>query len=182
MAEHLEDEYRQIRYGYNGKGNGVSGKTLSNYVDILRSFCNWAIIRDFLEMDPLQGIAKFDTTPQTQRRALTPDEIHKILEAAPEYRRVLYQASLTTGLRAGELRALTLDCIDVEKGLIILDPSWTKNRKSGDQIIPRILVERLVIFGKKRTAQILYTQRYKRHDATQIGIPDNPLLYVSTHA
>ena len=163
------------------KGKGLSGKTISNYVDTLHSFCNWALKRKYLSEDPLKDISPFDTTPTTKRRALTPEEIHRLLEAAPEYRRILYEVALTTGLRAGELRALTLGCIDAEKGIFILDPSWTKNRKGGEQPIPRTLVKKLVIFGLEGTAKQLYEKRYGRIDSKLGDIPDNPLLYVSTH-
>jgi len=169
------------RNGYNGKGKGVSGKTVSNYIDTLRSFCNWALTRQYLSEDPLKGLSPFDDTPTTQKRALTPEEIHRLLEAAPEHRRILYEMALTTGLRAGELRALTLESIDVEHGFIILNPSWTKNRKPGEQPIPHKLVEKLMAFGLRGTAKILYAKRYGRKDASLDNIPDNPLLYITTH-
>ena len=74
-----------------------------------------------------------------------------------------------------------MDSIDPEKGIIILDPSWTKNRKGGEQPIPRALVEKLVTFGLKGTAKQIYVKRYGRSDAKADDMPDNPLLYVSTH-
>jgi len=164
-----------------GKGKELSGKTISNYIDTLHSFCNWAVKRKYLSEDPLKDISPFDITPITERRALTPEEIHNLLVAAPEHRRILYKVALTTGLRAGELKALTLDCIDVEKGIIILDPSWTKNREPEDQPIPGTLIEKLVAFGSNGTAKQLYEKHYGRSDAKLIDLPDNPLLYVSTH-
>jgi len=189
LVQDLEDSLSRVeqalrrlkKAGYNGKGQGVSGKTLGNYAETLQSFCKWAIKHGYLDADPLADLASFDESPESIRRALTIEEIHQLLNAAPEHRRLLYEVALTTGLRAGELRALTLDDIDVDRGIIRLDPAWTKNRKSGEQPIPRALVERLVAYGMKGTARELYTKRYGRCDAKPEGVPDHPLLYVSTH-
>jgi len=166
--------------GRNGKGQGASGKTLANYAEALQSFCSWAKRRGYLDMDPLDGMAPFDTTPETKRRALRPEEIRKVLEVAPEHRRILYEVAFTTGLRAGELRALTPESIDVECGALILDPAWTKNRKPGLQPIPRALVGKLVAFGEAGTAKTLYERHYGRKDARPEGIPESPLLFVPT--
>lgn len=176
----VEKALRQLKK-HGNKGKGLSGKTISNYIDALRSFCNWAMTRKYLSDDPLKDLSPFDDTPVTCRRALTLVEINSLRKAAPKHRRILYEVALTTGLRAGELKALTIDCIDVERGIIKLDSSWTKNRKSGEQPVPRDLVKRLVAFGLKNTASKLYKKHYKRKDAQLDDIPENPLLYVSTH-
>ncbi len=76
---------------------------------------------------------------------------------------------------------MTPESIDIEHGLLVLDPAWTKNRKPGLQPIPRELAQKLMEFGENGTAKDLYTKRYGRKDAIPGGIPDNPLLYVSTH-
>lgn len=178
----VEREIQRLRNGgYDGSGTGVSGKTLSNYIESLRSFCNWAVKHGYLDSDPLENISKFDKTPQTQRRALTPEEIRRLLEKVPEHRRILYEVAMTTGLRAGELRALTLEHLDEKKSEIILDPAWTKNRKGGSQPIPRELMKKLLEFGRDGKANDLYAKRYSREDAKEDKIPDKPLLYVSTH-
>ena len=167
--------------GRKTKGRGLSGKSLANYADALRSFCNWAKRRGYLDANPLDSMAPFDTTPKTMRRAMTPEEIRKILAAAPDRRRILYEVAFTTGLRAGELRALSVDNVDAERGALILDPAWTKNRKPGLQLLPRALVGRLVAFGQSGTAKRLYERHYGRKDAKPEGIPEAPLLFVPTH-
>ena len=164
--------------GRTGKGPGVAGKTLANYAEALQSFCNWAKRRGYLDTDPLDGMARFDTTAKTKRRAMTPEEISRVLGVAPEHRRILYEVAFTTGLRAGELRALTLESVDVERAALVLDPAWTKNRKPGLQPILRALARKLLAFGQAGTAKTLYKQHYARKDARPEGIPDSPLLFV----
>ncbi len=177
----MEAVLRELQtVGRNGERRGVSGKTLANYAETLQSVCNWAKRRGYRDADPLDGMAPFDTTPETKRRALTAEEIRKVLEVAPDYRRILYEAAFTTGLRAEELRALTPESVDVGRGAVILDPAWTKNRKPGLQPIPCALVGKLVAFGEAGTAKALYERHYVRKDARPDGISGNPLLFVPT--
>ena len=65
----LEKVLRELETG------GRSGKTLQNYADGLAAFCDWCVSRGYLDEDPLAGLAAFDTTPQTQRRAMTAEKI-----------------------------------------------------------------------------------------------------------
>ena len=74
---------------------------------------------------------------------MTPEEIQKLLDVVPEHRRLLYEVAFTKGLRAGELRALTVKHLDVVCGGLRLDAAWTKNRKDGFQQIPSWLSNRL---------------------------------------
>lgn len=180
------------------KRGGLSGKTLNAYAEALRAFCAWCIERGYLEANPIDGLASFDATPKTQRRAMTPDEIAKLLDAAPEHRRLLYEAAFCTGLRAGELRALTADCLDVERSALLLSPEWTKSRKPGIQPIPRGLAVKLAAFARKGTAARLYAAKYARKDSGKghfvnfvsfVGEGESgnatkkqPLLYVPSHA
>jgi integrase len=159
---------------------GRAGKTINDYVAALRSFIRWCIERDYMASDPLRRIAKFDETPSFERRALTPDEVERLLGVASRDQRMLYEVALTTGLRAGELRKLTVDHLDVERGGLILDAPWTKNRKGGFQPLPRELVQRLVKYAEAGHAKELYADRYK-HSQKPCPAPINPLLFVSAH-
>ena len=71
----------------------------------------------------------FDTTPEVRRRAMTPDEVTRLLTVCPPERRLLYETALFSGLRSNELRHLTLEHLD-----------RTKNREEGFQPLPRALL------------------------------------------
>ena len=179
----VESALREIRQtGFNGKGTELAGKTLVNYADCLRCFCNWAKQRGYLEIDPLTEMQSFNAEPITQRRALTLEEIQKVLEVAPSHRKLLYQIAFTSGLRAGELRSLTPRNIDLDRSALILDPSWTKNRRPGVQPIPAWLAADLYECGRSGEARRLYEARYRRSDARMNDVPVDPLLFVPTHA
>ena len=162
------------------RAKGRACKTLQHYAESIKSLCRWCVERGYLPDDPLKRLQPFDTTPQTMRRALTPDEVQRLLGVTPEHRRLLYEAALLSGLRANELRSPTPAHLDAEGGGIRLDAAWTKNRRSGFQPMPASLLQRLAAFGNLGTAARLYEKFNSRCDST-IEVPDVPLLYVPSH-
>ena len=57
---------------------GHADKTLQEYASALRAFCKWCVDRKYLDENPLTLLAKFDTTPETERRAMTDKEDHPL--------------------------------------------------------------------------------------------------------
>jgi integrase len=135
-----EDALRQLQ------ALGRSGKTLANYAEALAAFCDWCVQRGYLAQDPLKSLKAFDTTPQTRRRAMTPIEISQLLQACASHRRLLLETAFLSGLRANELRHLTLDHLDLDYCGLRLDAVWTKNRPPGFQPLPSSLMHRLHAF------------------------------------
>jgi integrase len=158
---------------------GRAGKTLANHAEALKSFCRWCVTRNYLAGNPLKALQRFNTTPQTVRRALTPEEVQKIYAAAPEHRALLYEVAIVSGLRRGELRALSVDDLDVTNCGLRLHAEWTKNRKPGFQPLSKRLVERLKAFVASGQANLLYTQAAFGHHGARERVPESPLLYVS---
>lgn len=162
----VEQALRQLQAG------GASGKTLKHHVEALSSFCAWCVKRDYLSQHPLQALGAIDATPQTTRRALTPEEIQRLLTHCAPHRRVLYATAMATGLRAGELRQLTPAHLDTATGALRLDAAWTKNRKPGLQLLPWGLVLDLANEAHAHTAA-----RHYLHVRAP-NPPLDPLLYV----
>jgi len=146
----------------------------------LAAFCSWCVRLGYLQDDPLRAMTSIDTTPQTRRRAISPDEIQRLLEVCPPHRRLLLETAFMSGLRANELRHLTTAHIDFERGGLILEAEWTKNRKDGLQPLPDDLLHRLKAFAESGEPARLYAARYQRKDA-ESDAPEDPLLYVPTH-
>ncbi len=159
---------------------GRTGKTVANYVEALSALCDWCVQRGYLADDPLKALAPFDTTPQSTRRAMTGDEITRLLESCASHRRVLYETAFLSGLRANELRNLTVEHLDHRRGGLHLDAAWTKNRKSGFQQLPVALLERLEAFVRSGEAEQLH-DRFYGHRGDRDRLPANPLLYVPSH-
>ena len=159
------------------QGRGKAGKTIANHAEAFHAFCLWAEQRGYLSVDPLKGMAPFDVTPLTTRRALSAEEITRFLGACAPHLRLLYETAFMSGLRAGELRNLTIEHLDVVRGGLHLDASWTKNRKTGFQPLPVGLVERLKEFAESGEPDRLYGHAYSRHRKPDLA-PHGRLLYV----
>jgi len=153
-----------------------AGKTITNIVEALCSFCNWCVIRNYLSENPLSELSKMNTTPKEEYRALTVDEIYQLLKVTPEHLRLLYIIAMTTGLRANELRSLTRRHLDTKNNVLKLDFVWTKNRKPKLQPLPESLVKQLESFCVSGIVQLLY-QRFFR----KFMCPKDALLYVPSH-
>jgi len=155
-----------------------AGKTLGHYSNTLRTFISWSMDREYLDQNPLRKLTKFDHTPKSQRRAMTAEEIKRLLLVCAEHRRLLYETAFCTGLRAGELKSLTINDLDEVRGGLALSGDWTKNRKDGFQPLPAPLISRLKEAASMRLAEIAYS-RYTR--TTDRQPPANPLLYLPSH-
>ncbi len=129
---------------------GHSSKTVANYVESLAALCAWCVDRQYLADDPLHALGHLATTPQTHRRAMTVAEIQQLLAVAPVHRRLLYETAFLSGLRAKELRSLTLAHLDKTRNGLHLDAASTKNRQAGFQPLPGQLVEDLFAFASAR--------------------------------
>jgi len=157
--------------------DGRTGKTVQNYAEALAAFCDWCVERGYLDDDPLKRLKAYDTTPKAKRRALSLDEVRRLLRACDPARRLLYEVALVTGLRVNELRHLTPGHLDVASHGLRLDAAWTKNRKSDFQPLPTKLVERLVksSTGKTKAAPLLsmdaHPERTLGKDLKRVGIP-----------
>ena len=76
----------------------------NDYSEALSAFCDWCVDRGYLADDSLKALSRFDTTPQTQRRAMTVDEVSRLLDACVPHRKLLLEAAFLSGLRAKELQ------------------------------------------------------------------------------
>ncbi len=139
-----------------------AGGTIRNKVEALEAFCNWCIKQGYLDENPLADLGTINKDPNSKRRAVTADEICNLLEVAPDWRQLLYAVALCTGLRALELRSLTLNHLDVENCGLRLKAEWTKNRKPGFQPLPQRLVQHLLEFSKTDFIQDKYLSHHRK--------------------
>lgn len=177
----LRELQKQGQPNRNGKPKPLSGKSLENYVESLRAFCLWAKGRGLIESDPLNGMANFDTTPVTTRRAATVNEIKALLAACAEHRRLAYEVAFCTGLRVNELRNLTAKHLDTERGGLKLEAAWTKGRREGFQPLAGWLLKRLTAFMEAGGAAELYSQFKDCGRGMKFTPPPQALLYIPSH-
>lgn len=110
-----------------------SAKTLNHYLATMRSFFTWLIRQNMATFNPLQNVERIDERGRLVRirRALTVDELERLLRAAPLERRHYYICAYYTGLRRSEMDALQWGDIrlDEEKPFIVARAATTKNRQ-----------------------------------------------------
>lgn len=98
---------------------GMSRQTSNNYLAAIKQFCRWMTDSGRADRFPLTRLRKLNAQADRKhpRRALTADEVRRLLAAAeagkrrfhvagPE-RALLYRLAVESGLRASELRSLT---------------------------------------------------------------------------
>lgn len=163
--------------------DGKTGKTVSNTVQSLTSFIKWCLKRKYLLDDPLAELGKFDISPQTIRRAMTPDELRALLTYCAVHRRLLYEVAFCSGLRENELRQLEPHMLDPEECAIRIPKHIDKGRKDRLQYIPAALMTRLLEFAESGEALEIYKQTNRGRARTgKKKPPKNPLLYVPTNS
>ncbi len=123
----------QIQQTYNAlvKERGLSPKTIKNIHGALHGALEQAKINGYLRINPSEGavLPKIEKEPlQTMDSADVMDFLNAIKGDPYEY--PLFVA-LFTGLRQGELLGLTWDCVDFEKGTLLINKQH--NRAKGEK-------------------------------------------------
>jgi integrase len=93
------------------RDKGRAPRTLNKYHQCVSAFLRWckAPPRRWLAANPLDGLTRAKGGRQARRRlrrAYAPDELARLLAAAPDRRRVVYEVAAYSGLRREELRRL----------------------------------------------------------------------------
>jgi len=115
------------------KADGLAPRSLNDDIAIVKGFTRWAVAALRLDADPCAHIKRVDAggDRRRKRRALTPDEVRRLLAVAGP-RRLLYLFALWTGLRKSELRRLEWRDVlidDTDRPALVLRPEATKAKR-----------------------------------------------------
>jgi integrase len=123
--------------------DGVNIRTRNAYVQTIKQFCIWMVREGRATQSPAIGFTGMNAKGDRRhvRRAFSVDEIRHLLAAAetgkpwrgvpgPE-RAMIYRLAVETGLRAGEIAAITRQCfkLDDTPPTVELSAEFTKNRQ-----------------------------------------------------
>jgi integrase len=123
------------------RDESISAQTFNFYLQNIKQFCKWMVQDGRASESPLQHLKGLNvrTDRRHDRRALEPDEVRRLLEtttAAPErfgmmgcQRAMLYRLAVETGLRASELRSLTVSSFDLNKCTVTIEAAYSKHRR-----------------------------------------------------
>jgi len=110
-----------------------SMRTINAYLISVKSFVQYLVDIELLPGNPLKSIKKLNQELDRRkiRRAMTADEVERLLQAAATQERVLiYRLLLGTGLRSTELSLLTPSQIDFERCRLRIEAKKTKNKRA----------------------------------------------------
>jgi len=110
-----------------------AAKTLNEYLGDARAFINWMKRQGRCPENPLAVVGVVDVRGKGVRkpRAMTDDEVNRLLGVAGE-RKLLYMLAVLTGLRRGELKALTWGDLKLDgvRPSLTVRASTSKNRRA----------------------------------------------------
>lgn len=162
-AASIRDFLQSIR-----KSEGIGHRTYNHYLDACGTFLNWCVRTRRLLSNPILGIGKLNTEVDIRhpRRALTPDEIARLLHSvaksnkhyqrqSPQTRIRVYTTAYLTGLRKQELASLTPSSFRLEDNppTLTIEASRSKHRKKDVLPLHPQLLEELRIWTKGMKAK-----------------------------
>jgi integrase len=110
----------------------VSDRTINLEVMVLKSMLDKAVEWGLTASNPLEGVKPLKHRQKRFRRALTADEIERLLEASTERYRPVWLCLVTTGFRKAELVNLTWDDIDWDAKVIKVQNKEGFETKTGN--------------------------------------------------
>ena len=113
--------------------SGLGAKYVNDVLGAALTFFSWLERREVVPVNPLHHVEKVrNEDVGTYRRALSADEVARLLGAAPPERARVYLEILYTGLRRHEMNRLTWGHfhLDAPQPFVELPGTITKNRKS----------------------------------------------------
>lgn len=115
--------------------SGLHPKTVGAAVRVLSSALTEAAILGIVRHNEARGV-KVPSAPAPTHRTWTEREIARVLAAVamePMWH-ALYRVALLTGIRPGELRALTWPAVDLERGVIVVRATITRNSANRQEL------------------------------------------------
>ena len=169
----------------------LSLQSRNHYLRAVKTFSKW-LWRDRRAREDLLGYLvgyNAKTDPKHQRRAITEEQLDRLIETAergPEVlgvegsdRAMLYRLAVNTGFRANELRSLTPEAfdLDAEPATVIVEAGYAKNGQEAEQALRRDFAEMLRpwLAGKEPGRPVVHvperTARMLRVDLAEAEIP-----------
>jgi site-specific recombinase XerC len=135
----IEKALREIR-----KADDLGNRTFNHYVQAIDSFARWLVANQRLAANPLAGLVRLNNEVDVrhQRRALSADEVVRLLDSARTSKRRIqgysgeqrarsYLFSYMTGLRRKEMASLTSGSfqLDAEPATVTVEAACSKHRR-----------------------------------------------------
>ena len=180
----------------------ISAQTCNFYLQAIKQFCKWMVQDRRVSQSPVEHLQAINVRVDRRhdRRALDADEMRRLLEATQAtpkrfgmtgYERALvYRFAAYTGLRANEIRNLTVSAFDFENHTVKVRAGYSKRRREDTLPLRKDIATELKSFvaGKLPAAQVFNvpekTADMLKADLKAAGIPyvDDAERYADFHA
>ena len=194
-------KYVKTKAGVKDSGK-ISAQTYNFYLKSVKQFCKWMVQDGRASESPVKHLQTINVRVDRRhdRRALETDELRRLLEvtkAAPKRfgatgyeRALLYRFAAYTGLRANEIRNLTVSSFDFDNYTVKVKAAYSKRRREDTLPLRKDFASELQSFiaGKLPTAQIFKVPRKTadmlKADLEAVNIPyvDDAGRYADFHA
>ncbi|MHC4398745.1 MAG: tyrosine-type recombinase/integrase [Planctomycetota bacterium] len=129
--------------------DGRATRTPNLEISVLRRMFGWAVQRELIPANPISRWKPTKDKPTKKRRAMRPDEVQKLLKAAPLWRRMLYMVMLASGIRKSEARQLRIADLDTGRYLLRVRPEIAKTGRGRTIPLPPPLVAMVISWLRK---------------------------------
>ena len=109
---------------------GASPRTVNMEVGALATMLRWGVKHKLIGSNPIAEIAPLPHDNPKEGRALSTDEVARLLAASPPPWRDIWYAMLVTGMRKEELASLTFADIDRESRELLVRSGVAKNHSA----------------------------------------------------
>ena len=158
----------------------LSPAAKNHYLATLGTFCRWCVKRKRIAANPVADVEKVDETADVrrERRALSAEELERLLDVVPAKYRLAYQMLIGTGLRRTELRAVRWGdvMLNVPRPYIQLQAKDTKSKRADVLPLRADLAELLRIVkddakDRERVVKVLPRIPTHKRFLAKAGIP-----------
>lgn len=116
---------------------GLSGATQNGYRVALSGLFGWLVEDERWPTNPVSHVRPVEKgEPTRERRALSREELDRLVAAAPQRRGVAYLVAATAGVRRSELGALRWADVDLDAATLRVRATTAKNRREAIQPLP----------------------------------------------
>lgn len=130
-----------IQHFYNGLSQdrdgkpGLSPKTIKNIHGVLHKALKQAVLLGYIRVNPSDACV----LPRIEKAAIHPldeEQSKAFLQAIQGQRyEILFTVTLFTGMREGEVMGLMWECVDFNRGIILVNKQLQREKKVGGQYI-----------------------------------------------